>query len=114
MLQNRLYRGEIVHKRQSYFGEHTPIIDPPLWEAAQAQLAANTVACNSGTRTRQPSLLAGILFDGDGNRMTPSHVVKNVLRYRYYVSQASPAAENSARRPSSLSDWSLADLALQR
>ena len=28
MLQNRLYRGEVVHKRQSHPGEHTPIIDP--------------------------------------------------------------------------------------
>jgi hypothetical protein len=25
---------------------------------------------------RQPSLLACMLFDGDGNRMTPSHAVK--------------------------------------
>ena len=27
MLQNRVYRGEIVHKEQFYPGEHTPIID---------------------------------------------------------------------------------------
>jgi hypothetical protein len=27
MLQNRVYRGEIVHKEQSYPGEHMPIID---------------------------------------------------------------------------------------
>jgi hypothetical protein len=26
--------------------------------------------------TRQPTLLAGMLFDGDGNRMTPTHAVK--------------------------------------
>jgi hypothetical protein len=43
---------------------------------------------NSGARTRQPSLLAGMLFDGDGNRMTPSHAVKNGTRYRYYVSHS--------------------------
>jgi Xylose isomerase-like TIM barrel len=91
MLQNRTYRGEIVHKGKSHPGDHTPVIDPPLWEAVQAQLAANTVACNSGTRTRQPSLLAGILFDGDGNRMTPSHVVKNVLRYRLACAGIDPA-----------------------
>src|SRR5439155_6866929 len=34
-----------------------------------------------------PSLLAGMLFDGDGNRMTPSHAVKQGTRYRYYVSR---------------------------
>ena len=44
MLQNRIYRGEIVHKGQSHPGEHTPIIDQPLWDAVQAQLAANTAA----------------------------------------------------------------------
>src|SRR5439155_15343938 len=43
--------------------------------------------CDSGPRTRQPSLLAGMLFDGDGNRMTPTHAVKNGVRYRYYVSR---------------------------
>src|SRR5437773_1773694 len=36
MLQNRIYRGEIVHKEQSHPGEHTPIIDQPLWDAVQA------------------------------------------------------------------------------
>ena len=87
ILQNRLYRGEIAHKGQSHPGEHTPIIDRPLWDAVQAQLAANTAERNSGTRTRQPSLLAGMLFDGDGNRMTPTHATKKGTRYRYYVSR---------------------------
>ena len=40
MLQNRIYRGEIVHKEQSHPGQHTPIIDHPLWNAVQAQLVA--------------------------------------------------------------------------
>jgi site-specific DNA recombinase len=87
MLQNRLYRGEIVHKGQSHPGEHTPIIDRPLWDAVQAQLAINTAERNSGTRTPQPSLLAGMLFDGNGNRMTPTHATKKGRRYRYYVSR---------------------------
>src|SRR5256714_11547372 len=86
MLQNRIYRGEIVHKAQSHPGEHTPIIDQPLWDAVQAQLASNAAERNSSARHRQPSLLAGLLFDGDGNRMTPSHAVKKGTRYRYYVS----------------------------
>jgi hypothetical protein len=36
---------------------------------------------------QQPSLLAGMLFDGDGNRMTPTHAIKKGARYRYYVSR---------------------------
>jgi site-specific DNA recombinase len=87
MLQNRLYRGEIVHKGQSHSGEHTPIIDQALWDGVQAELASNAAARNSRTRTRQPSPLAGMLFDGDGHRMTPTHAVKNGVRYRYYVSR---------------------------
>ena len=53
-------------------GEHPPIIDPPLWDAVQGRLGSNTAERNSATRTRQPSLLAGMLFDGDGSRMTPT------------------------------------------
>src|SRR6266436_680236 len=86
MLQNRIYRGEIVHREQSHLGEHEPIIDQPLWDAVQAQLASNAAQHNDGGKTRPPGLLAGMLFDGDGNRMTPSHAVKKDTRYRYYVS----------------------------
>src|SRR6267142_1571873 len=86
MLQNRIYRGEIVHNEQSYLGEHEPVIDQPLWDAVQAQVSSNAAQHNDGGKTRQPSLLAGLLFDGDGNRMTPSHAVKKDTRYRYYVS----------------------------
>jgi len=87
MLRNRTYRGEIVHRGQSHPGEHTPIIDQPLWDAVQMRLAGNTTERNSGTRTHQPSLLAGMLFDTEGNRMTPSYAVKKGTRYHYYVSR---------------------------
>ena len=86
MLQNHTYLGKIVHRGQFNRGEHTPIIDQPLWDAVQEQLAGNTARRQCGRRTRQPSLLAGMLFDGDGNRMTPSHAGKNGTHYRYYVS----------------------------
>src|SRR6202165_4479534 len=83
MLQNRIYRGEIVHKERSYPGEHTPIIDQELWDMVQARLAGNAAQRKAGGRAAQPSLLAGMLFDADGNRMTPSHAVKDGTRYRY-------------------------------
>jgi site-specific DNA recombinase len=87
MLRNRTYRGEIVHNEQSYPGEHPPIIDQPLWDAVRMRLAGNTAERNSGTHTHQPSLLGGMLFDREGNRMTPSYAVKQATRYRYYVSR---------------------------
>jgi DNA invertase Pin-like site-specific DNA recombinase len=86
MLQNRIYHGEIVHKDKHYPGEHQAIIEPQLWDAVQARLAANAVERSSGGRAKSPSLLAGLLFDADGNRMTPTHAVKKGRRYRYYVS----------------------------
>jgi site-specific DNA recombinase len=33
-----------------------------------------------------PSLLAGLIVDADGSRMTPTHASKEAKRYRYYVS----------------------------
>ena len=35
-----------------------------------------------------PSLLAGLIFDSDGTRLSPTHAVKKGKRYRYYVSTA--------------------------
>src|SRR6202162_5273328 len=86
MLQNRIYHGEIVHKDKHYPGEHEAIIAPQLWDAVQARLTANAVERSTGERAKHPSLLAGLLFDADGNRRTPTHAVKKGRRYRYYVS----------------------------
>ena len=76
MLQNRIYRGEIVHKDKSYPGEHTAIVDAELWAAVQAILAANRVDRETGADAAEPSLLAGLLFDEAGERMTPTHANK--------------------------------------
>src|SRR5271167_1649255 len=86
MLQNRIYRGETTHKGKSYPGEHPAIIDQPLWDEVQAVLAKNRIERTSGARAKHPSLLAGLLFDEKGERLTPTHAVKKGTRYRYYVS----------------------------
>jgi hypothetical protein len=80
MLQNRIYRGDIVPRGKSYPEEHKPIIEPPLWDIVQVKLAANDSERSTGTRVRHPSLLAGLLFDGNGHRMTPTHAVKKGAR----------------------------------
>ena len=86
MLQNQLYRGEIVHKGTSYPGEHDAIVDDALWNEVQAQLAGNRVERQSGARAAEPSLLIGLVYDERGERMTPTHANKKGTRYRYYVS----------------------------
>lgn len=86
MLQNRTYRGEATHEGNSYPGEHAAIVDKPLWDDVQAVLAENRVARATGARTKQPSLLTGMVFDDTGERLTPTYSVKKGTRYRYYVS----------------------------
>ena len=68
---------------------------------AQAQLASNAAIRRSGKSSKDPSLLAGLLFDGTGNRMTPSHAAKNGKRYRYYISNHLIAGTNKSRETKS-------------
>ena|ERR1700731_3608567 len=58
-VQNRLYRGEIPHKGNSYPGEQPAIVGKPLWDDVQAVLAANRV--ERATGARHPSLLTGMV-----------------------------------------------------
>lgn len=88
LLGNPLYIGRIPHKGASYEGQHPAIIDAETWEAVQARLASGAQERRSGTRAAEPSLLAGMLYDDRGNRLSPSHTTKKGVRYRYYVSQA--------------------------
>jgi site-specific DNA recombinase len=88
MLQNKIYRGEIVHRETSYPGEHAAIIDEELWNLVAERLAANRTEHNSGATAQSPSLLVRLLHDETGKPKTPTHAVKNGKRYRYYISRA--------------------------
>ncbi|MCI0430270.1 MAG: recombinase family protein [Rhodospirillales bacterium] len=88
MLQNRIYRGEIVHKDNAYPGLHEAIIDEALWHEAQTALAENRVERVTRSSAAAPSLLAGFVYDDAGERMSPTHANKKGTRYRYYVSQS--------------------------
>ena len=99
MLQNRIYRGEITHKGNAYPGEHPAIVDEALWDQVQAILTENRVDRATGADAKQPSLLAGLIFDENGERLTPSHSVKKGTQYRYYVSTSliTGAAEDQSK-----------------
>ena len=88
ILKNRLYRGEIAHRGAVYPGQQAAIVSTELWDAVQALLAANNQAKRTGVYARDPSLLAGLLVDDRGHRLTPIHTIRRGKRYRYYVSQA--------------------------
>jgi site-specific DNA recombinase len=86
LLNNRLYLGEIRHRNQHYPGQHDAIVPVELWEKVQAKLTNNMQGKRSGLKAKEPSLLLGLVYDETGNRLTPSHTVKDGKRYRYYVS----------------------------
>jgi len=86
ILQNRLYCGQVSHKGNIYDGQHDAIIDAELWDLVQAKLASNRRERELAVGSEAPSMLSGLIFDSDGNHMTPTHANKRGKRYRYYIS----------------------------
>jgi site-specific DNA recombinase len=84
ILNNRIYRGEISHKGECHRGEHESIISGDLWDNAQAQLRSDNQGRRNGVGVQSPSLLTGLIRDGEDNKLTISHTVKGGRRYRYY------------------------------
>jgi site-specific DNA recombinase len=87
LLSNRIYLGQMVHKGEHFAGEHPAIIPTELWDAVQEKLKANASGTSRRLKSQQPSLLVGLVFDGEGRAMTPSHATKPGKRYRYYVTR---------------------------
>ena len=88
LLSNPIYTGQIAHKGELHPGQHPALIDDETWTAVRDQLAANASDHRRRAKAAEPSLLAGLLVDAQGERLTPSHAVKKGRRYRYYVSAA--------------------------
>ncbi len=96
ILRNRLYRGEIAYRGEVHQGNHEAIIDKDLWSQVQDLLVARSqrrrgVPGQSDDHTarqsnKEPALLAGLVFDRQGNRLTPTYATRRGRRYRYYVS----------------------------
>ena len=85
LLKNRCYVGEVVHKGRYYPADHEPIVDPALFDAVQVRLA-NGARREGRLNKVAPALLAGLLYDDRGHRMTPTSAHKRGARYRYYIS----------------------------
>ncbi|MGQ7829793.1 recombinase family protein [Altererythrobacter sp. Z27] len=95
LLKNRIYRGEMVHKGKSHPGDHEAIIDEELWERVQLRIAENTVERKLRRTSKETSLLAGMIRDRFGRRMSPSHTVRKGKRYRYYVTHAAEIVDET-------------------
>jgi site-specific DNA recombinase len=100
LLKNRIYRAFIIHKGVAHPGEHQAIVPEELWDQVQAKLADNGPRLKRVANTRHPSLLIGLVHDGLGRRMSPSHANKGSKRYRYYITHSDSGVDekNSAWR----------------
>lgn len=87
LLRNVIYVGDSAHKGERYPGRHDAIIDTEIFDRVQRSLADNRVKRRHRADAARPSLLAGILHDERGDRMTPSHTTRKSRRFRYYVSR---------------------------
>ena len=86
LLNNRVYRGEAVHKGKAYPGEHDDIIKARLWDQVHTIMNESPRKRANNSRTQTPALLKGLIFTATGAAMTPSSTKKGARRYRYYVS----------------------------
>lgn len=87
ILRNPIYAGDIRHKEIIYPGNHPAIIEREDWDNVQAQLANNVKGIRS-VRSKRRAMLAGLLFDENGQPLISVHTSKGKQRYRYYVSKA--------------------------
>ncbi|MCT2557361.1 recombinase family protein [Tsuneonella sp. YG55] len=89
LLGNRIYLGEMVHKGKAWPGEHEAIVDAGLWDRVSHLIKEGRVDRKSRRNASEACLLAGIVFDGRGRKMSPSHTDKKGKRYRYYITHSS-------------------------
>jgi site-specific DNA recombinase len=91
LLKNRLYRGEVSYRGTVYPGEHQAIVDEQLFDAVQQRLEQNAADRSNGNAAAYPSALTGLIRDGEGRPMSPTHSNKGGQRYRYYTSNSAGA-----------------------
>lgn len=88
ILKNPIYIGKIRHKDKTYDGLHEAIISIDIWNQVQEKLNNQAVAKRGHTKSKETSLLKGLLFDSEGTPYSPDYTRKsNGSIYRYYISQ---------------------------
>jgi site-specific DNA recombinase len=88
ILKNPVYIGKVHHQKTLHDGKHAAILDNELWQAAQDKLARNRKDKKAKASVKHPSLLAGLVYDDQGHRMSPTYTRRKNRHYPYYISQA--------------------------
>jgi len=87
LLKNPVCLGKIAHKGETFPGRHPAIVGRALWDRVQKILSRNRHHNYRRTHVKEPSMLAGLLFDEDGHPFSPTHTRRGSRRYRYYINQ---------------------------
>ena len=101
ILSNPIYVGRIRHRGQIYDGQHEAIIDDVTFSEVQDLLKDRSNPSTTLPSQDDMHLLTGILFDANGDRLSPTHATKSGRRYRYYVSNGLM----KGRKAKSATDW---------
>jgi site-specific DNA recombinase len=87
LLANPIYIGEIRHKEERFPGQHEAIVARDLWEEVQRLLRAQAARRGIASMRSDANILAGKLFDENGEPLYVCGTDKGGRRYRYYVSR---------------------------
>ena len=88
ILANKIYIGKITYKNTCYEGQHEAVISEDLFNQVQNLLKLNFMCKKHYVYSKNGTLLAGLLYDDKGNKMTTSFSTGKNKRYRYYLSMA--------------------------
>ena len=86
ILTNPVYRGQIRHKDRVWPGRHPATVKEDIWKSVQEKLQSASRRKRGRRTDAQTAPLTGKLRDETGDRLTPTHSLKDGKRYPYYVS----------------------------
>ena len=100
ILQNPIYVGEIRHKGERFPGQHEAIVTTEAFDRVQALIASRSRKHRLRIDAGHVNVLAGLLVDVHGNKLTSAHTSKQGRRYRYYLISAdgNPTGKKSNQR----------------
>lgn len=88
LLTNPVYIGRVRHKAEVFDGQHPGIVDQDLWDTVQSALANGAMRARGSGKQGMRAPLTGKLYTAGGQRLTPTHTLKDNRKICYYISRA--------------------------
>jgi len=86
LLTNVIYTGQVMHRGETYPGEHESIVERETWDQVHAQLKSNAPGREHSLRNKHGALLKGTVRCASCDAaMVHTYTKKGPRLYRYYV-----------------------------